>query len=135
MWFILSSTLFQNKCMQQPLCHFYFLTVMEYFWTTHLSQLVNLAEHIQKQLNTAEGGEEIILWVELQAVGQVLIQRLAEHSHPLQIRKFGDVQSCVKEINKLELSESVPIVYKLKLMVPGPTKALTIITTPLGKPP
>lgn len=89
--------------MQQPLCHLYFLTVMEHLWTTHLSKLVHLAEHIQKQLKTAEGGEAIILRVELQAVVQVLIQRLAEHLNPLQIRKFGDVQSSVKDINKLEL--------------------------------
>lgn len=89
--------------MQQPLCHLYFLTVMEHLWSTHLSKLVNLAEHIQKQLKTAEGGEAIILWVELQAVVQVLLQHLAVHLNPLEIRKFGDVQPIVQDINKLEL--------------------------------
>ena len=94
--------------MQQPLCHLYFLTVMEHLWSEHhynphtskLSTLVRSAVNVQKALETAQGGEAVLLWVELQAVVQVLIQELALHLNPSQAHKLGDVQLIVEDLNK-----------------------------------
>ena len=90
--------------MQQPLCHLYFLTVMEHLSSAHdynthgskLSLLVRAAFSIQTQLETAEGGEALLLWVESQAVLQILIQQLALH---LATYKLEDVQLVV-DVNK-----------------------------------
>ena len=94
--------------MQQPLCHLYFLTVMEHLsgqqsYNLHgskLSLLVRSAVGVQKQLEVAEGGEALLLWVEFQAVVQVLIQQLALHLDPTVTHKLGDVQLIIDDINK-----------------------------------
>ena len=87
--------------MQQPLCHLYFLTVMEHLWSEHhqsisseLSSLAEFAVSIQKTLETAADEEAVLLWIELQAVIQVLIQHLAWHFDP----EFADRLSAVSEI-------------------------------------
>ena len=93
--------------MQQPLCHLYFLTVVEHLQSrrnrlepSHLSGLVRTATSMQTHLETAETGEAVLLWVELQAVMQVLIQQLAEHLDPAQPHKVGDLQLVVDDINR-----------------------------------
>lgn len=91
--------------MQQPLVHLYFLTVMEHLcsehpYTSRLATLVRSASNICKHLETAEKGEAILLWVELQAVVQVLIQQLAVHLDPTQPHKLGDVQLIIDDLNK-----------------------------------
>jgi hypothetical protein len=94
--------------MQQPLCHLYFLTVMEHLSSAHhynphtskLSVLLRSAVNIQKDLETAEGGEAVLLWVELQATVQVLIQELALHLNPAQSHKLGDIQLMMEDLNK-----------------------------------
>lgn len=90
--------------MQQPLCHLYFLTVMEHLCTEqHIPILVQLPVDIQKKLEpgTVEETEALLLWVEYQAVVQVLIQQLALHFIPSQTHKLSDVQLVVEDINKL----------------------------------
>jgi len=93
--------------MQQPLCHLYFLTVLEHLWSEHhrthskLSILVCSAKNIQKQLqDTAQEGETVLLQVELQAVVQLLIWQLALHLDPSQTQRLGDVQLILEDINK-----------------------------------
>lgn len=94
--------------MQQPLCHLYFLTVMEHLWSEQhyepqdLSTFVRWISDIKKELETAKEGEAVLLWVELQAVVQVLIQQLALHFNPLETGRLGDVQLIVKDIDGLE---------------------------------
>lgn len=67
---------------------------------SHLSTLVGAAINIQEGLKTAVGRESVLLWIELQAVVQVLIQQLALHLDPSQTSKLGDVESNLKDINK-----------------------------------
>lgn len=84
--------------MQQPLCHLYFLTVMEHLCSEEnsLSSLVGVAIDVKKELETAVEGEAVLLSVELQAVIQALIQQLAKDFNP---SKIGSI---MEELNKLE---------------------------------
>ena len=100
--------LFQNLRMQQPLSHLYFLTVMEHLLSRHhlkssskLDSLVRIGSSVYNQLETAQGGEAILLWVEFQAVIQVLIQQLAMHLDPSKPHRLGDAHLVLDDINKL----------------------------------
>ena len=98
--------------MQQPLCHLYFLTVLEHLMAkqnsesflhhqhSHIAGLVRMADSIHNSLETAVGGEAVLLWVELQAVTQVLLQQLALHLDPNQMQMLGDVQQIVDDVNR-----------------------------------
>lgn len=103
---------FQNACMQQPLCHLYFLTVMEHLESQNEDQhnedkhnkipsLVNFASDLQKQLQTSEDGNAILLWLELQAVIQTLLQQLAMNLDPSQPSNLGNFRLLEDDINKL----------------------------------
>lgn len=100
--------------MSQPLCHLYFLTVVEHLLSehadktrSHLSSFVAAADNVQQLLKTAEGSEAVLLWVELQAVVQVLIQELALHLNPSEVSKLGDVESILENINKFVTHSSL----------------------------
>ena len=97
--------------MQQPLCHLYFLTVMEHLQSkqnsdgyprqqNHLSVLVRSAASLQSNLETAEGGEAVLLWVELQAVIQVLIHQFVKYLDPAQPHRLGDYQLVADDLNR-----------------------------------
>lgn len=93
--------------MEQPLCHLYFLTVMEHLWSKHLqlnnnkvSALVRLADFILSQLANVRDGETVLLRIELQALVQVLIHHLANHLDPEQTQKLGDFQIIIDELNR-----------------------------------
>jgi len=96
--------------MQQPLCHLYFLTVLEHLLAkqntdsfqqrNHMASLVRLAASIHASLKTAVGGEAILLWVELQAVTQVLLQQLAQHLDPNQKQKLVEVHRIQDDVNR-----------------------------------
>ena len=90
--------------MQQSLCHLYFLTVMDHLWSKNcnLSVIVTFASDIQNQLKTAKEGEAVLLWVELQAVVQVLIKQLVLHFDPSEPQKLIDFSLMKDDINKLE---------------------------------
>lgn len=96
--------------MQQPLCHLYFLIVMEHLWSKHhdsltskLSALVRTANNVEQELKAATMEEEVVLmWVELQAVIQTLIQHLAVHLDPKGIHGISDYQVVLKDLNKLD---------------------------------
>lgn len=103
---------FQNACMQQPLCHLYFLTVMEHLESQNEDQhnedkhnkipsLVNFASDLQKQLETSEDGNAILLWLELQAVIQTLLQQLAMNLDSSQPSNLGNFILLEDDINKL----------------------------------
>ena len=74
--------------MQQPLAHLYFLTLLEHLQAQghklKLSGLVRTANTITQQCSppTTEEVERVVLWVELQAVVQVILQNLAVHLNP-----------------------------------------------------
>ena len=90
--------------MQQPLCHLYFLTVVEQLWTDkHFkpNHYVQLVQGIQKEVKTAGAEEAVLLHVELQSVIQVLIEQLALHFDPSHFKRLGDVENIVPEINRL----------------------------------
>lgn len=93
--------------MEQPLCHLYFLTVMEHLWSKFIDtnidkifQLVEYATSIQDSLNKATSTEKVMLHLEMQAVIQVLIRSLAYHFHPEYSSRIRDVQPLITEINR-----------------------------------
>lgn len=102
--------------MQQPLCHLYFLTVMERLSSDSqcftLSTLVRKATYIQNRLEAEEGGEAVLLQLELQAVIQVLIQQLALHLHPSETDCLSDVVPVLDGINK-SVHVAITALFKL----------------------
>jgi len=71
----------QNLRMQQPLAHLYFFTVLEHLQAKNyqLSGLVRIANAIMQECASSASREveKMILWVELQGVVQVILQKLA----------------------------------------------------------
>ena len=90
--------------MQQPLAHLYFLTVLEHLQGEghKLSALVRTANNIFKLCTspTVGEGESIILWVELQAVVQMVLQQLATHLDPSEPHRMGEIQPLAEDINR-----------------------------------
>ena len=89
--------------MQQPLAHLYFLTLLEHLQATEckLSDLVRTANAITEECDSTTTGEieRVILWIELQAVLQVILQELATHLNPSDLH-MGEVQPLEEDINK-----------------------------------
>lgn len=98
----------QTPCMEQPLCHVYFFTVMEHLWskynikldTNKVNALVRLAGFIMKQMEKTSDEEAILLRIELQALIQVLCYHLADCLDPQQTQRLGDFQGYVEDLNK-----------------------------------
>ena len=93
-----------SQRMQQPLAHLYFLTVLEHLQARDdmLSYLLRVASIITQRCATLASGEveSVVLWVELQAVVQLILQKLATHltsSEP----QTGEVQTLAEDINRL----------------------------------
>ena len=90
--------------MQQPLAHLYFLTLLEHLKAQghKLSTLVRYANVITQQCTSpaTEEVECVVLWVELQAVLQVILQELAIYLDPSKLR-MEEVQLLVDDINRL----------------------------------
>lgn len=90
--------------MQQPLVHLYFLTVLEHLQAEghKLSSLVRTANTINQQCASPNTGEveNVLLWVELQAVVQVVLQELATHLDPSETRCMGEIQPLADDINR-----------------------------------
>ena len=97
--------------MQQPLCHLYFLIVLEHLLGkqrseqiiqqehNHLISFIRMATSIQTTLETAVGGDAVLLQIELQAVTQVLLQQMAWHLNPKAIHKMVYTIDMAEEIN------------------------------------
>ena len=89
--------------MQQPLAHLYFLTCLEHLQAEkyELTGLVRIANPITKQCasNTTEEVEAVVLWVEFQAIVQVILQELATHLDPTKFQ-MGWIELLVQDINK-----------------------------------
>ena len=89
--------------MQQPLAHLYFLTLMEHLQAQRhtLSGLLRIANAITEQFAppTSEVVKSVVLWIELQAVVQLILQKLAVHLNPSKLR-MGEVYLVVDDINR-----------------------------------
>ena len=100
-----SLSLSQNPRMQQPLSHLYFLTLLEHLQAKKhifpLSYFVRFANSISQQCaNPARREEEsILLWVELQVVVQVILQKLATHLDPSELH-VSETQRLADDINR-----------------------------------
>ena len=64
-----------------------------------LSLLFRIATKIEKELKNVEDAEAVLLWVEFQAVTQVMIQQLALYLDPAQSHTLGDIQPIINDIN------------------------------------
>ena len=86
--------------MQQPLAHLYFLTVLEHLQAQRhsLPGLVRTANTIIQQC-ASPTTESMVLWVELQAVVQVILQKLAVYLNPSK-PDMGEVHPVVDDINR-----------------------------------
>ena len=89
--------------MQQPLAHLYFLTLLEHLQAKEckLSGLVRTANAILQQCASAttKEVESVVLWIELQAVVQVILQKLAVHLNPSKPR-MEEVHPVADDINR-----------------------------------
>ena len=89
--------------MQQPLAHLYFLILLEHLQACEhkLSSLVSTANFITKLCNSpvVREVESVILWVELQAVVQVILQELAVYLTPSKPH-MGEVLPLMPDINR-----------------------------------
>ena len=90
--------------MQQPLVHLYFLTVLEHLQAKghNLFSLVRTANTINQQCASPTTGEveNVLLWVELQAVVQMVLQELAAHLDPSETRHMEEIQPLADDINR-----------------------------------
>ena len=96
---------YQNERMQQPLAHLYFLTLLEHLQAHgqeyKLSGLIRIANTIIQQCasDTTKEVESVVLWIELQAVVQVILQKLAVHLNPSEPH-MEEVHPVVDDINR-----------------------------------
>ena len=93
--------------MQQPLAHLYFLTVLEHLVSSQLrlAGLVRTANVIRRDFESQSSSlsepEQVLMCIELQALVQVVAQKLAENLDPSNPHKMGEVQPIVDDINLL----------------------------------
>ena len=99
-----------SKRMQQPLAHLYFLTVLEHLLSEkrQLVDMVRAANLILKQCKSQvePPHSQVLLYIELQAVVQVIAKSLALHLDPSDQAQLGKVQPLVGDINQLLDSSS-----------------------------
>ena len=90
--------------MQQPLAHLYFLTLLEHLQAQRhtLSGLVRTANAITEQFAspTSEEVKSVVLWIELQALVQLILQKLAVHLNPSKPH-MEEVYPVADDINRL----------------------------------
>ena len=88
--------------MQQPLAHLYFLTLLEHLQAKeHKLSLVRIANSITQYCTSPATGEteRVLLWVELQAVVQVILQELATHLNTNELH-MGEAAPLTEDINR-----------------------------------
>ncbi len=91
--------------MQQPLCHLYFLTILEHLrsnCTNTFGRLVNFVTSIERALKTAKGGEAVLLRIELEAVIQVLIWQFSMQLDPDQPQRLREYLVLFEDVNRLD---------------------------------
>ena len=93
-----------NDRMQQPLCHLYFLLVMEHLQASSYNQnevpgLVRSASLLHSILERGDCEDAVLLWLEFQAVIQVLIQKFAICLDPDHLERLGDIQLVLDDLN------------------------------------
>ena len=101
----------QNALMQQPLAHLYFLTVLEHLMTQQwlLSGFVRLAISISEMCSSPEvcDRDKVLLWIELQAVVQVIAQNVPHHLDPSKQDNIVQFNPLREDINRFA------IIYRL----------------------
>ena len=94
----------QNALMQQPLAHLYFLTVLEHLMTQQwlLSGFVRLANSISEMCSSPEvcDRDKVLLWIELQAVVQVIAQNVPHHLDPSKQDNIVQFNPLREDINR-----------------------------------
>ena len=104
----LSRSLLQNALMQQPLAHLYFLTVLEHLMTQQwlLSGFVRLANSISEMCSSPEvcDRDKVLLWIELQAVVQVIAQNVPHHLDPSKQDNIVQFNPLREDINRYAIS-------------------------------
>ena len=93
--------------MQQPLCHLYFSTFLGHLESTfqgrkhsELATFIKAASSMQSRLQTENEGRSVVLWLEFQAITQLLIKELALHFDPSEWYKLGDVVPHMDKIKR-----------------------------------
>ena len=98
----------QNALMQQPLAHLYFLTVLEHLMTQQwlLSGFVRLANSISEMCSSPEvcDRDKVLLWIELQAVVQVIAQNVPHHLDPSKQDNIVQFNPLREDINRYAIS-------------------------------
>ena len=92
--------------MQQPLCHLYFSTYLDHLQSTfqgrkhsELATFIKAARSMQSILLAENGREHVVLWLEFQAVIELLIKELASH---FEWSKLSDVLPHKESINRYD---------------------------------
>ena len=95
--------------MHQPLAHLYFLTVLEHVMSEPPGEIVRSADLISKQLDSSEtcDGEKILLWIELQAIVQLIAQQLQYHLDPDNPSKVVQFRLLKQSVNRLDCHNSL----------------------------
>lgn len=88
--------------MHQPLAHLYFMTVLEHLMSEPPTEVVRIADYITEQLHKLEtcDGEKILLWIELQAVIQLIAQQLHHYLNPYNTSKVIDFRLLKQSVNR-----------------------------------
>ena len=111
----------QNALMQQPLAHLYFLTVLEHLMTQQwlLSGFVRLANSISEMCSSPEvcDRDKVLLWIELQAVVQVIAQNVPHHLDPSKQDNIVQFNPLREDINRYNVGCSYIYVYALMLSI------------------
>ena len=90
--------------MQQPLAHLYFMTVLEHLVARNweISSLVMSADLIRTlcDISDTRDSDKVLLWIELQAVVQVIAQNVPYHLLPSQRDNIVQFAPLKDDINK-----------------------------------
>ena len=90
--------------MQQPLAHLYFMTVLEHLVAREweLSWLVMSASSIRTLCDSSDtiDSYKVLLWIELQAVVQVIAQNVPYHLLPSQREDIVELAPLKDDINQ-----------------------------------
>ena len=97
----------QNAIMQQPLAHLYFITVLEHLVSRkwEINWFVMSASSIRELCNSPdiEESDKIMLWIELQAVVQVIAQNVPYHLQPSQRDNIVQFAPLKDDVNRYDV--------------------------------
>ena len=91
--------------MQQPLCHLYFVTIVEHFHSDSKYrncqpvELIDIINKLKSNMKDAKAENAVLLWIEMEAVTQFLIEKIANSLNPSREQGLGDIHSILHKIN------------------------------------